>query len=81
MPPGFFGGGGQNIRVFHNGIPVNIHNGLQKPTPIIQNIVVPIDKILSGTTISAAAAAAGTTLGEIVMIVSFINIFSAFFPS
>jgi DnaJ-class molecular chaperone len=51
MPPGFFGGGGQNIRVFHNGMPVNINNGLQKPTPIIKNISVPIDKILSGTTI------------------------------
>jgi DnaJ-class molecular chaperone len=41
---------GQNIRVFHNGIPIN-PNGFQKPTPIIKNISVPIDKILTGTTI------------------------------
>ena len=42
-------GQGPNFRVFHNGIPVNI--GLQKPTPIIKTIDVPIDKILTGTTI------------------------------
>lgn len=45
---------GSNIRVFHNGIPVNpqgFAQGLQKPTPIIKNLVVPIDKILTGTTI------------------------------
>ena len=41
---------GPNIRVFHNGIPMN-PNGFQKPTPIIKNISVPIDKILTGTTI------------------------------
>jgi DnaJ-class molecular chaperone len=47
---GSFGPGvGPNIRVFHNGMPVHI--GLQKPTPIIKNIDVPIDKILTGTTI------------------------------
>jgi len=38
-----------NIRVFHNGMPVNM--GFQKPTPIIKTIEVPIDKILTGTTI------------------------------
>jgi DnaJ-class molecular chaperone len=45
---------GGNIRIFHNGIPVNpqgFSQGLQKPTPIIKNIIVPIDKILTGTTI------------------------------
>jgi DnaJ-class molecular chaperone len=44
---------GPNIRVFHNGHPVNIQQpGYgQKPTPIIKNINVPIDKILTGTTI------------------------------
>jgi DnaJ-class molecular chaperone len=43
-----------NIRVFHNGVPVNAQSfaqGIQKPTPIIKNVVVPIDKILTGTTI------------------------------
>lgn len=45
---------GTNIRVFHNGIPVNhqgFTQGMQKPTPIIKHILVPIDKILTGTTI------------------------------
>lgn len=45
---------GGNIRVFHNGVPVHTQGftqGLQKPTPIIKNISVPIDKILTGTTI------------------------------
>jgi DnaJ-class molecular chaperone len=45
---------GSNIRIFHNGVPVNPQGfvqGLQKPTPIIKNISVPIDKILTGTTI------------------------------
>ena len=57
-------GQGQNIRIFHNGIPVNVNGvnvngvnmqsfaqGLQKPTPIIKSISVPIDKILTGTVI------------------------------
>lgn len=44
---------GPNVRVFHNGRPVNLQQpGYgQKPTPIIKNINVPIDKILTGTTI------------------------------
>ena len=45
---------GQNIRIFHNGVQVNpqgFSQGIIKPTPIIKNIVVPIDKILTGTTI------------------------------
>ena len=43
-----------NIRIFHNGVQVNPQgfvNGMQKPTPIIKHINVPIDKILTGTTI------------------------------
>lgn len=47
-PPSF---GPGITRVFHNGVPININQGLQKPVPIIQNILVPIDKILTGTTI------------------------------
>ena len=52
--------GGPNVRVFHNGRPVQgfgqgINQGFnpafQKPPPIVQNINVPIDKILTGTTI------------------------------
>jgi DnaJ family protein B protein 4 len=48
--------GGPNVRVFHNGRPVQGFNqgfnpAFQKPAPIVQNITVPIDKILTGTTI------------------------------
>lgn len=45
---------GGNIRIFHNGVPINhqgFFQGVQKPTPIIKNILVPIDKILTGTVI------------------------------
>lgn len=49
FPPGFLGG--QNVRVFHNGRPVNMAHPQQKPAPIIMSISVPIDKILSGTTV------------------------------
>jgi DnaJ-class molecular chaperone len=42
---------GQNLRVFHNGVQVNQPTFLQKPTSIIKNIVVPINKILTGTII------------------------------
>ena len=49
---GPFGG----VRIFHNGVPVNVQGvnvqGISsKPPPIIKNIVVPIDKILTGTII------------------------------
>lgn len=49
-PPQF----GTNIRVFHNGVPVSpqgFAQAMQKPSPIIKTIVVPIDKILTGTTL------------------------------
>jgi DnaJ-class molecular chaperone len=45
---------GTNMRIFHNGVPVHPQGfvqAIQKPTPIIKNIVIPIDKILTGTTI------------------------------
>jgi DnaJ-class molecular chaperone len=47
-----------NIRIFHNGVPINpqgfpqgFHQSksMQKPEPIIKNVVVSIDKILTGT--------------------------------
>jgi DnaJ-class molecular chaperone len=45
---------GSGVRIFHNGVQVNpqgFAQGIQKPTAIIKNIIVPIDKILTGTTI------------------------------
>lgn len=63
VPGMFFGQGqvpgqgspfGPGVRVFHNGVQVNhpgFVQGIQKPSPIIKTINVPIDKILTGTTI------------------------------
>jgi DnaJ-class molecular chaperone len=45
------GGFGPNVRVFHNGQPINIHQQIQKPQAIVVNMSVPIDKILTGTTV------------------------------
>ena len=46
---------GPNIRVFHNGVPINIGQnlgqGLRKPIPIVKNIYISLDKILTGATI------------------------------
>jgi DnaJ-class molecular chaperone len=54
---GLGGQGGQglrNIKIFHNGVqvePQGFYQGIQKPTPIVKNIAIPIDKILTGTTL------------------------------
>lgn len=42
---------GGNIRIFHNGVPINPQSFSQKPPPTIKNVEVPIDKILTGTVI------------------------------
>jgi DnaJ-class molecular chaperone len=49
---------GPNIRIFrqssqgvNNPFNFNIHQGLQKPTPIIQTIIIPISQVLSTSTI------------------------------
>ena len=56
-PFGMFGGGmpgilpGANIRVFHNGVPVNLSQGLQKPTPIVKTLTVSLEQVLTGCTL------------------------------
>ena len=42
---------GGHVRIFHNGVPQDFVQGIQKPSPIIKNVSVPIDKILTGTVI------------------------------
>jgi DnaJ-class molecular chaperone len=49
--PGMQMHGGPNIRIFRNGVPVNIQQQLQKPTPIIQTINITIEQVLNGGTI------------------------------
>ena len=56
-----FGGGspfggmpfGPNIHVFHNGVPqgMNFMNNLQKPTPIMKNVIVNMEQVLNGANI------------------------------
>lgn len=50
FPPEFAGGGfpGANIRIFRNGVPVNMN---QKPQPIVQNLVVTMEQVLNGATL------------------------------
>jgi len=48
FPPGF---PGPKIHVFHGGNPMNFHQAMQKPTPIIKNVSVNIDQILIDSTI------------------------------
>lgn len=45
--------GSSNIRVFHNGVPVNLNSSFmnEKPAAITVNVNVDIDKILTGTTV------------------------------
>jgi len=45
MPPG------AKIHVFHGGHPMNIHQALQKPTPIIKNITINMESVLTGATL------------------------------
>jgi DnaJ-class molecular chaperone len=45
MPPG------GKIHVFHGGHPMNIHQALQKPTPIIKTISITIENVLTGATV------------------------------
>jgi curved DNA-binding protein len=49
--PGFsFGGPGANIHMFHNGMPVNISQAMQRPTPIIKHIEITLDDSYTGCT-------------------------------
>lgn len=47
--PGMHPGG--KIHVFHGGHPMNIHQALQKPTPIIKTIPINIETVLTGATV------------------------------
>jgi len=54
-----FGVGGMNanmfpnskVHMFHSNIPMNIGQSLQKPTPIIKNVSITIDKIINGCSV------------------------------
>lgn len=42
---------GPQVRVFHNGIPVNMNQQKPRPIPIMKNIEITMDKALTGSTI------------------------------
>jgi DnaJ-class molecular chaperone len=46
FPPGMFPPGAQNIRIFHNGMPVNM--GMEKPAPIIKTVTINMAQVLNG---------------------------------
>jgi DnaJ family protein A protein 2 len=54
MPPGMMPPGmnvfppGANIHVFRNGVPININNAMQKPTPIIKTIPINMEQVMNG---------------------------------
>jgi DnaJ-class molecular chaperone len=51
MPGGIFAGGfppGANVRVFRNGVPVNIGQGFEKPAPITKTIHINMGTVLTG---------------------------------
>jgi len=45
MPPG------ANIHVFRNGVPININNAMNKPTPIIKTISINMEQVMNGANI------------------------------
>ena len=40
-----------HVQIFKNGMPVNMSHGLQKPTPIIKEVIINIDQVLTGGTV------------------------------
>ena len=49
--PGMQGIPGANIHIFRNGAPMNFNESIQKPTPIIKNITINIESVLTGVKI------------------------------
>jgi len=39
---------GANVQFFHNGVPVNMHQGFQKPPPITKTIMISMEQVLNG---------------------------------
>ena len=51
MQGGMFGAGfppGANVRIFRNGVPVNMNQALEKPPPIIKTIHITMETVLTG---------------------------------
>ena len=51
MPFGMGRTHGHNIHIFRNGVPINVNDTLQKPSPIIKNVTIDICSVLTGTTL------------------------------
>jgi len=46
-----FCGGDPHIRIFRNGIPINLSQTFQKPSPIIKTLTVSMEQVLNGATV------------------------------
>jgi DnaJ-class molecular chaperone len=42
---------GSNIHIFRNGVPINVGDSLQKPSPIVKTVTIDICSVLTGTTL------------------------------
>ena len=51
MPPGMGFPPGANVHVFRNGVPININNAMNKPTPIIKTISISMEQVMSGANV------------------------------
>ena len=51
MPFGNFFPPGANVKIFRNGVPVNVQQALEKPTPIIKTVEIFMEQVLNGATI------------------------------
>tara|TARA_B100000242_G_C43047026_1_gene488811 strand:+ start:1922 stop:2887 length:966 start_codon:yes stop_codon:yes gene_type:complete len=47
-PPGFHSAPFGNVRVFQNGVPMNMNSALQKPSPIVKTIIVNMEQVMTG---------------------------------
>lgn len=42
---------GANVHIFRNGVPVNLNNAMQKPTPIIKTLPINMEQVMNGANI------------------------------
>ena len=51
IPPGKIFGNNPKVHMFHGNFPMNMHQALEKPTPIIKHITISIEKILNTSSV------------------------------
>ena len=71
--PGFSFGGGNggmshNIHMFHNGVPINISQAMQRPAPIMKHIDITLEDVLNGRDINAEITIPGSNKKKMINI-------------